>query len=170
MFLGDIIDKFHYKNGFADACAAKKTDFTALGIGADKIDYLNSRFKYLGRGRKILIGRGGTMDIPALCGFGGGNIINGIAENVKDSSEGFATYGHAYRGARIGSVGSALESVGRCHGDTSCGVIADMLCDLDGQGALPYRYLKGIENLGQFAFAEADVDNRSHNLNNLSDS
>ena len=43
-----IIDKFHYQHRFADAGTAEKTYFTALGIGADKVDYLDTCFKYFG--------------------------------------------------------------------------------------------------------------------------
>ena len=47
MLLCDIIDKLHNKHGLTNAGTAEKTDLTALGIGADKVDDLDARFEYL---------------------------------------------------------------------------------------------------------------------------
>ena len=47
MLLSYVVDKLHNKYGFTYACAAEKTDFTALKIGSDKVNYLDTCFKHL---------------------------------------------------------------------------------------------------------------------------
>ena len=43
-----LLDEAMQQVCLADAGTAEKTYFTALGIGADKVDYLDTCFKYFG--------------------------------------------------------------------------------------------------------------------------
>ena len=50
MLLCNIIDKLHDENRLSDACAAEKSDFSALCIRADEVYNLDSGLENLGRG------------------------------------------------------------------------------------------------------------------------
>ncbi len=47
MLVCDVVDKLLNKNRFANARASEQTDLTALKVGADKVDYLDTSFQYL---------------------------------------------------------------------------------------------------------------------------
>ena len=49
----DVVDELLHKNGFADACAAEQTDFTALRVRSDQVDDFNARFEHFRLRRQI---------------------------------------------------------------------------------------------------------------------
>ena len=75
MCLGNVIYKLHDKHGLANACASEKTDLSALCIGADKVNHLDTGLKDLGSGNLILKGRCGTVYGPV--GAPNGNYYTG---------------------------------------------------------------------------------------------
>ena len=111
MFLGNIVDQLHNKHGFADACAAKQTDFAALGVRANKVDDLDAGFKHLGRCGKICIIGSRTMDVPSFAAFRIGLIIDCVAQHIKDPAERAFADGHTDTGLGIGNRGSAHKPV-----------------------------------------------------------
>ena len=109
MFLGNIVDQFHNKHGFADACAAKQTDFAALGVRADKVDDLYAGFKHLGRCGKICIIGSRTMDVPSFAAFRIGLIIDCVAQHIKDPAERAFADGHTDTGLGIPRCKPSVE-------------------------------------------------------------
>ena len=91
---GDIVNHFHYKHGFTHARAAEKTYFTALGVGHQKVYYLNSRFKQLGCGL-LLIKRGGAAVYgQVFLRLYFALFVDRSAENIHHAAYNLFTYGH----------------------------------------------------------------------------
>ena len=94
MIYGDIVNHFHYKHGLTNARAAEKTYFTALGIGHQKVYYLNSRFKQLGCGL-LLIKRGcAAVYRQVFFRLYFALFVNRSAENVNHAAYNLFTHGH----------------------------------------------------------------------------
>ena len=104
------------------------------------------------------------MYVPFFFCFGIGKVIYGVTEYVEDTSQSFFTDGNAYGRASIKSICTSLKTVRRSHSDTSCGVIAYVLCNLNGKRAVLHRNSKGVVYLRQFAFFELNIDYRAHYL------
>ena len=104
------------------------------------------------------------MDRPALFDFRCRQIIYRLTEQVEDTSKALVSYRHRNRAAQIHCIRSADQSVRRTHSDTADHIISDLLRDLGDQPAVSYHDLNGIQQVGQFAFPEADVQNRACDL------
>ena len=91
---GDIVNHFHYKHGFTNARTAEKTYFTAFGIGHQKVNYLNPRFKQLGCGL-LLIKRGSAAVYrQVFFRLYFALFVNRSAENINHAAYNLFTYGH----------------------------------------------------------------------------
>ncbi len=66
VMLGDVVDQFLEKNGFADASAAKESDLTALHVGSEQVDDLDAGLEHLDGGGLVFKLWGGAMDGEAL--------------------------------------------------------------------------------------------------------
>ena len=60
--LGDVIDEFLNKDGFAHASTAEKSDLTASGVRSQQIDDLNASNQQLGSGSLVRKAGRITMD------------------------------------------------------------------------------------------------------------
>ena len=129
VFLSDIIDKLHYKNSLADTGTAEKTYFTAFCIRCNKVNNLNTRFKYFRCRILFFVCRRLTMYTPFFFCFGIRHIINRITQNVKNSSECFFTDRHFNSLTCINGVHTSDKSVRRAHRNTSDNIVAYMLCN-----------------------------------------
>ena len=101
---GDISDKLLNQNGFADARAAKQSDFAALDVRSEQIDNLDTCFKHLHNG--ALVGKLGrfAVDFPILLCLNIARVINRFAQNVKHSSERCLADRHLYAAACRGDL------------------------------------------------------------------
>ena len=165
---GDVVNQFLNQNGLANARAAEQTDLTALGIGADQVDDLDAGFQNLGSGLLLLVGGSGTVDGPALDALYRRFVVNGLTQQVKYTSQALFANGNGDRRAGVGCLGAALQAVRGGHGDTANHIVADVLCDLRHDGMLAVGNLDGAEQTGQLIVSEADVKNRTHDLDHSS--
>ncbi len=108
----DVVDQLHDQDGLAYAGAAEQADLTALGIGADQVNDLDTGLQDLGSRRLIFISGSRPVDRPFLRSLGRGHFIYRLAQQIEYTTQAFFTDGNRDRSACIDSVRSSDDSVG----------------------------------------------------------
>ena len=177
--LGDAVDHLLDEDGLADTGAAEQADLAALDVRGQQVDDLDAGPEDLGLGLELVEGRGLAVDAPAL-----GDLerrlrhVERLAERVPDVALGDVADGHRDRVAGVAHLGAADEAVGRLHRDGAHHVVADVLGDLEGQGAVAATLLalaevdvdvQRVVELGHRLDGELDVDDRAGDAGHAAD-
>jgi len=149
----------------ADAGAAEDADLAALLERADEVDDLEARLEHLDLGGLVIEGRRRAVDRQVDGRVHGTLEVDRATEDVEHPTQGRLADRHRDRGARVDDLGAACKPVGRGHRNAAHPVVAQVLgnladeriaaCDLD---------LDRVQDLGQLARGELDVDHRSGDL------
>ncbi len=161
---GDVVDKLLNRNRFAHAGAAEQADFTALGIGAEKVDDLDPGHKLLDLGCLLGKGRSAAVDLPFLLGLNRRAFVDDIARNVQNTAKNFGADRNRNRLTRVGDIAAALQAFGHVHRDGAHDVFAKMLRDFKNQRLVVVLRLQRVQNRGDIAFLELHVDDGTCNL------
>ena len=140
MVLGNSLNHFLNQNGLAHACAAKETDLAALNVGGQQVDDLDAGLEHLGTSFELVEGRGLTVNGPTLGDlklFPGLKVQN-IAGHIEDVALGDITNRYRNRCTGIGDDCTANHAVGRLQGDRAHEVVAEVLCNLKGDGLVGF--------------------------------
>ncbi len=171
--LGDVVDEFHDDDGLADPRAAERADLAALGEGADQVDDFDARFEDFGAGVLIKQRRRRAMNGIA---FGEGHraaLVGGVAQDVEDAAQHAFAHGDGNGGAGVVDFVAALEAFRERHGHGANPAFAQMLLDFEGEpGRLASQGVvngEGVEERGQVAVGEFDIDDRPDDLNDFTD-
>ena len=168
MLGGNVVDKLHDDNRFADARAAEQTDFSAFGIRADQVNDFDACFKdFGGRGKLRICGRR-AVNSPMCTVLRGWFFVHGVAENIKNPSECFPADGNADCSSGVGNGFAALEAVGGFHRNAANGVAADMLSNFNRQRFIADRNSECIVYCGQPPVGKVNVNDRADNLGDSS--
>ena len=166
---GDVIDQLLNQNGLADTGAAEQADLTALGVGADQVNHLDTGLKDLGGGLLLLVAGSGTVDGPVGIRGGGGLVIHRLAQQVEHAPQTLVAYGHLDGLAGVHGICAAHQTIGAAHGNAACHIVAGQLSDLHHQLLAVVVDLNGVEQLRQLAILELDVQHRANDLDHLAD-
>ena len=169
MLLGNVIDKLHNEDGLTNTRTAKKTDLTALCVGRNQVNDLDTRFQDLRR--SLLLGIRGRISVntPFFLCLGLRTVINSLTQKIKDSAECLFADRHRNACSRIHSLHASGHTVRGGHGDTADNVIAHLACNLANHLRALMLDLDGIEKVGQMTVFKFDIQNRSDDLNYLTD-
>jgi hypothetical protein len=120
-------------------------------------------------GSGTLLGERGrvTMDGAILIGEDGTPLVNGLSNDVDDSTESLGTNWHHNRRANIHDRLSADETLSRVEGDGTDVVATKMLGNFEDQTVFGALDLKRIENRGQVAL-ELHIDDGTNDGGNFS--
>ena len=108
----DVIDQLLDNDGFADAGAAERADFSAFRKRTDEIDDFYSSFQ--NRSLHVLLGeiRCLAMNRIAFREFNRAAIVNRIARDVKEAAEHAFAHWHSDRPACVGHAHATLQAFG----------------------------------------------------------
>merc|ERR1712166_511635 len=143
MGLGDIVNKLHNEDGLTDTGTTEESNLTSSGVG----------------GRV-------SVDGSVLVSEDGTTLINGLTDNVDDSSEGLGTDGHQNGGSNIADTLSSNETLGGVKGNSAHVVTTQMLGDFEDESVGAVLNLKGVQNRGELAL-ELDIDDGTNDLGNF---
>ena len=104
------------------------------------------------------------MDGPALLRLGSGLVVHRLSQQVEDAAQGAAAHGDGDGAAGIHGLHPTHQTVGAGPGDAAGHVVAHMLGHLQGDGLLSVLHRDGVEQLGQLAVGELDVQHRANDL------
>jgi hypothetical protein len=91
--LGNVVDQFLNQDSLTDTSTTEKTNLTTTSVGSEQIDNLDTSLEDLGSGR--LVNELGSFSVDRTVGLGvnGATLINGLTNNVDDTTEDFLTDG-----------------------------------------------------------------------------
>ena len=107
------------------------------------------------------------MDRSELIGLDGATLINGLTNNINDSSESLGADGHENWGTSVVDGLATDETFSRVESDGSDVVATQVLGDLEDESVCDTINFKSVENWGQSSL-ELHVDDGTNNLRNLS--
>ncbi len=105
------------------------------------------------------------MDGSVLGGIDGASLVDGLSNDIDNSSQGFGTDGHKNGVSGVSNTLTSDETVSRVEGDGSHVVATEMLGDLEDETVLSALNLKGVKNGGDLTI-ELHVDDGTDDLRN----
>ncbi len=127
----DVVDQLHHVYGFTNTGTPEQTHFTTLGEGADQVDYLDAGFQQIGRRGLFCISRRLAVNGGALLFTDGAAFVDGVTQNVHDSTQGFSTNRHADGRSGAGHVQATLQAFSRTHGDGTNDTVTQLLLNFE---------------------------------------
>ncbi len=170
----DVVDEFLNQNCLADACAAEEADFPAFRVRSDEVDDFDAGFKNFRCRALVFEGRSGAVDGPMIVGFDFcGIVVDGIAEDVEDTSQDAVADGNRDGFAGVKGFHSSDHAVCGAHGYTAYNAVTEVLHgfanDVDRNGSGVVFDANGIVHGRQFGiFVKGDVDDGADDLYDFS--
>ncbi len=159
---GDAVDHLLDEHRLAHAGTAEQGDLAATHVRGQQVDDLQAGLEHLGAGLELVEGRRLAVDRPLLEVLAVAGIVEAVAERVEDVALDAVADRHRDRGAGVGHLDAADQTVGRLHGDAAHQVVAEVLGDLErqrlGQRLVGDLGVQRVEQLRHRAARELDVD------------
>jgi len=170
---GDVMDHLHHDDCLADTGAAEHPHLTASGKGNEEVDYLDPRFENVHRGILLRKAGGLSMDRHLDLGVDRTESVHRSSDDVENPSEAGLTDGNHDRATHTFHSHPPYKAVCYVHGDTSDGIAAKVLGNLDNQIVflvVDRRVCKrqSIEDVREIPVFEYDVYNRPNDLDDFS--
>ena len=167
MFFCHVADQFLDKDRLANTCTAEQTDLSALGVGCDQINDLDTRLQNLLYGLLVCKSRRPAVDLPALSA----QLlpaVNRITEYVEQPSQIVISHRNGDSAAERDDRHILLKSFARSQQNTANGMITDMLRHFHDAFFPVVVTLKGRLDAGKRQVVKFHIDNRSHDLRDFS--
>jgi len=107
------------------------------------------------------------VDGAELVGLDGTTLVDGLTNNIDDSTESLGADGNHDGGAGVGDSLATHETLSGVHSDGAYIVSTQVLGDLKNEDLFSVLNTEGVENGGELSF-ELYVDDGTNNLRNLS--
>ncbi len=169
MLLGNVIDQFHDQHCFTNTCTAKQADLTALGIGSNQVNHLDTGFQNLGGSFLFFIGRSGTVNGPAFFRLRIGLIVNGLAQQIENAAKALVAHRNSDGTAGIHCIQAAHHTIRCVHGNAAGHIVAHVLRHFGHDLFITIHNFNGSEQFGKMAVFKTDIQHRANNLNYLAD-
>mmetsp|Transcript_20622 Transcript_20622/g.35423 ORF Transcript_20622/g.35423 Transcript_20622/m.35423 type:complete len:548 (+) Transcript_20622:132-1775(+) len=168
---GNVVDKLHDNDSLSDTGSTEETNLTSLGVGSQKVNNLDTRDQNLLT--LTLLSEGGCAAVEGselggfLVGKDGSLLIDGLTNDVDDTSQGLGADRHLDGLTGVSALLATDKSVGGLHGNGTHGVLSKMLGDLKDKTLALGLNLKSVENLGKLLI-ELNIHNGTNDLGDLS--
>ena len=120
-------DQLLNEHSLSDTGTSEETNLSATSIGGQKVDNLDTSDEDLSGGGLLDELRGIGVDGSHLGGLDGATLVDGVTSDVHDTTKGTVTNGNLDGGTGVGGLGTADETLGTIHGNTSDDVLTQML-------------------------------------------
>jgi hypothetical protein len=163
VLLGNVVDKLHDKHGLADTSTSEETNLTSTSVWVNKVNNLDTSYKNLSLG--LLLGErwGISVNWKSLGGVDWSTLINGLANNVDDTTEEAVSDWHLDWRAGVNDSLTTDQTVGCVHSNGTNGIFAKMLGNLEDKTDIVILNLKGVEDRRELAI-ELNVNNSTNDL------
>merc|ERR1712198_602416 len=164
--LGDVVNQFHDQDSLADSSTTEETNLTSLGIRGKEVDDLDTSDKDLLLDAHLLELGGLGVDGLTLVGGNGAPLIDRLTNNIDDSSKGLGSNrDHDWVTSVVDNL-STDETLGTVHGNSSDGVLSQVLGDLQDELGGSVFNLQGVKNLWE-SILKLNVNDGTNNGDNL---
>ena len=174
--LGDVVDQFLNQDGLTDTGTTEQSNLTTSGVRSQQVDDLDTGLQDFGGGGLVNESGGIGVDGRQLDTLDGASLINGLTDNVHDSTEGLGTDGDGDGRTGVDDLLASDETVGTLHGDASDGVLTQVLGALEDEstafGGLLVAFeldLEGVQDGGQVFSVELNIDDGTDDGLDLTD-
>eukprot|EP00043_Microstomoeca_roanoka_P001490 m.33042 g.33042 ORF g.33042 m.33042 type:complete len:558 (+) comp10850_c1_seq1:312-1985(+) len=164
--LGDVVDQLHDKHSLADTSTTEKTNLATLSVRSKEINDLDTSLEDFRGDTHFGQRRGLSMDGKEAVGLDGTTLINGFTNDVHDTAKGSNTDGDGDGITTVNDGLTADKTLSTVHGNSTHGVLAEMLSNLKNQAGVVVLDLKGVEDRRKSTILELDVDNGTDNGDN----
>ena len=120
-------DQLLNEHSLSDTGTSEETNLSTTSVGSEEIDDLDTSNKDLGGCGLLNELRGIGVDGQELVALDGTTLVNGVTSDVHDTTKGTVTNGNLDGGTGVGGLGTADETLGTIHGNTSDDVLTQML-------------------------------------------
>mmetsp|Transcript_2155 Transcript_2155/g.4907 ORF Transcript_2155/g.4907 Transcript_2155/m.4907 type:complete len:511 (-) Transcript_2155:15-1547(-) len=166
--LGDVVDELHNQDSLSDSGSSEESDLSSSLVRGQKIDDLDTGDKHLLGGSLLDEGWGLTMDGQDVLGVDRSALVDGLSDDVHDTSQGLATDRDLDRLSRVPHLLASHESLGGIHGNGTDGVLSQMLRHLKNETDLVVLDLQGSQDRRQVAAGELNIDDGTNDLGDSS--
>ena len=147
MSLGDVVDELLNQDSLADTGTSEKPNLSTTGVRGKKVDNFNASLEHLSSRRLVNERRGLSVDGAELNALDGTPLVDGLADDVHDTTERLATDRDLDRRAGIDDFLPTDETLGTVHGNGTDRVLTQMGRDLEDETtAVEVLDLEGVEN------------------------
>jgi len=115
------------EHSLSDTSTSEETNLSTTSVGCQKVDNLDTSDEDLSGGGLLDELRGIGVDGSHLGGLDGATLVDGVTSDVHDTTKGTVTNGNLDGGTGVGGLGTADETLGTIHGNTSDDVLTQML-------------------------------------------
>ena len=159
MSLGDVVDELLDEHRLADTGTTEETNLATTSVGRKEIDDLDTGLQDLSSSGLLDERRGVGVDREELDALDGTTLVNGLANDVHDATEGGGTDGDTDGGAGVDDLLATDETLGTVHGNGADRVLAEVGSDLEDETTtVEVDDLEGVEDGGKVFGLELDVD------------
>lgn len=125
--------------------------------------------KHIGTGTLLGEGRRISMDGKELVGHDGTLLVNGLTDDIDNSTESRGADGHPNGAASVNDALASDEALSGVEGNGSHVVATEMLGNLENESLTGILDLKGVLNRREVAL-ELNIDDGTNDLGNLANS
>ena len=165
---GDVSYQLLDEHGLSYSGAAEETDFSALCIRRQEVDYLDSGLQYLDH--RTLVFKCGRLPVDnPLLGIGYlFSVINGLAEDIEQPAQRLLAHRHFDAGACGSHFHVPVEPLACRQHQAAHLVVPQVGCNFHDAGFSVVFHFQRIFDKGKFSVFKYYVNDRSHDLCNSS--
>merc|ERR1712055_644178 len=150
--LGHVVDQLHDQDSLAHTGSTEQTNLTSLSIGSQQVHHLDTSHKdLLLHAHLVELGSLGVNGL-ALLGVNGTPLVNGLANNIDDSSKSLGAHRNHDGVASVVDNLPTDETLSTAHGDGSDSVLSKVLGNLQDELGASVLHLKGVKDLRETIF------------------
>jgi hypothetical protein len=165
--LGNVVDQLLNENSLSDTGTSEETNLTTTSVGGEQIDDLNTGDENLGDDGLVNELGSLAMDGGGLLGVDGATLVDGLTDNVDDTAQALGADGDGDGGTSVLNGLATDQTLSSVHGNGTDGVLSQVLGDLENQTTVQVLDLKSVQDGGELALVELDIDDGTNDGANL---
>jgi len=165
--LGDVVDQLLNEHSLSDTGTSEETNLTTTSIGSEQVDDLDTGDENLGNDRLVNELGSLAMDGGGLLGVDGATLVDGLTNDVDDTTQALGTDGNGDGGTSVLNGLTTDQTLSSVHGNGTDSVLTQMLGNLENQATIEVLDLKSVKNGGKLALVELDIDDGTNDGANL---
>lgn len=159
MGLSDVVNQLLDKHSLADTSTSEETDLATTSVGSQKVDDLDTSLENFGGSRLLNESRRICVNGELLVALDGTTLVNGLANDVHDTTEGTLADGDHDGGTGIDDLLTTDETFGTVHSNGTDRVLTKVGSDFEDETTtVEVNDLESVENRGEVFALELNID------------
>lgn len=160
MCLCDVVDELLDQHSLADTSTTEQANLSTTRVGCKEVDDLDTGLQDLSSSRLLDKRRGVGVDGQKLDALDFTTLINGLTNDVHDTTEGGGSNGNLDGGTSVYDLLAADKTLGTVHGDGTNRVLTEVSRNLEDETTtVEVNNLERVENGGKVVTLKLDVNN-----------